>query len=156
MKTTGFLVCASVLGLAVLLVTTTRTWAADPKEKETTVQDKAQVGRGGGADENIKSDSDKNDPKVQRPAPPDKGGEKTRGLWAKLHVDNRTPWFVKIYTQKEYDGTIRPYGDGYIRYSPGRVTLYARADFTDGSVKTWGPRYVLMEAGEVTTWSLYP
>lgn len=90
-------------------------------------------------DENIKHDQTPNDPNAKVEAPPDKGGPKTRGMACHLHVDNRTPWYIYIYTDGDYRGEVSPYGDlvGYV--GCGDTTVYGRATFTDGSVKTWGP-----------------
>ena len=71
-----------------------------------------------------------------------------------MHVDNRTPYICKIFWSGEYLGTVGSYGDGYFYSSPGQATWYARADFTDGTTMSVGPRSGQVEAGEVYTWTI--
>src|SRR5580700_4493793 len=80
--------------------------------KKEAVTDKAKSGPQG-TDSNIKNDSDKNDPKAQIAAPPNKGG-KSRGAGpypCGVHVDNRTPWLIRIYVDGAYRGAVGSYGD---------------------------------------------
>jgi len=106
--------------------------------------DKAHKSRGAGQDPNIKHKSDSNDPKAMMPAPASKGGAKTRGNTCYLFIDNRTAWKVQFYADGDYEELIAPWGDAGYTFS-GTHTLYARADFTDGSVLTWGPRTATCE-----------
>jgi hypothetical protein len=119
--------------------------------KESASELNAEKSRGTAADANVKNDSDKNSKNDARPAPGDKGGEKTRGGVARLHVDNHTKWFLRCYTQGSYDGTISPYGDGYVNFrnAPGTVTLYLKAVFDDGTYFSWGPKEYRLVPGEV-------
>ncbi len=114
--------------------------------------DKAQKTRGGGPDENIKSKSMSNNPNAATPAPPDKGGEKTRG-YCRLHVDNQTPWIIWIYVDGYYVGAASTWGDAYGTYSEGAHKFYAVAEFDDGSRLTFGPRDVGFCGGPYT-WTL--
>jgi hypothetical protein len=121
-----------------------------------TEKDHAQKGRGaGGADSNIKNDSDANDPSKQMPAPGAKGGEKGKGQGDCVVVlDNRSPWYIRIYVDGNYRGTIAPWGDSYCYTGAGETLLYAVAPFTDGTKYTWGPRSVSCFGRY--TWQLYP
>jgi hypothetical protein len=119
-----------------------------------TVADKAQKGRGGGADDNIKNDSDKNDPNSTAPAPPSKGGPKGRAGLCAVTADNYTPWIIKVYVDGDYRGAVGRYDELSVLAISGTTRVYARADFTDGTVKTWGPRTFYCESGESYTWKL--
>jgi len=138
----------------VSIAQTTAKKAAPAKPKIGKVH--AQKSRGGGgADENIKSDSDANDPNKQMAAPANKGGERARGMDAcAVVVDNRTGWYVRIFVDGTYRGTIAPWGDAYCYTGAGTTKLYAVAPFTDGSKYTWGPGNV--ECYGRYTWQLYP
>lgn len=117
---------------------------------------KAQVGTAG-SDTNIKTDSDKNNPNMQTPAPPEKGGHSKRGagpIPCGLHIDNRTPWLARIYVDGNYRGTISQYGDLVGLTGNGATSLYAVAPFDDGSVRTWGPRVFNCSAGGSYTWQV--
>jgi len=118
------------------------------------VEDKATKSRGAGADENIKSHSDKNDPKASIPAPANKGGEKSRGGICGVKVSNWTPWKVQLFVDGDYIALVGPYGDVDVVTGSGVTRVYARADFTDGSVNYWGPRSFNCAAGEIYTWKL--
>jgi hypothetical protein len=76
-----------------------------------------------------------------RPAPPAKGGEAARGgaALARLTVDNWTPWYIDVYVDGEYGGTVGAFGDGYVWVGSGTRQLYARADFGDAPALEWGP-----------------
>jgi hypothetical protein len=119
-------------------------------------KDHAQKSRGaGGADENIKNDSDANDPGKQMPAPGAKGGEKSKGQAScAVVVDNRSAWYIRIYVDGTYRGTIAPWGDSYCYTGAGDTQLYAVATFTTGEKFTWGPRVV--SCYNRYTWQLFP
>jgi hypothetical protein len=71
-----------------------------------------------------------------------------------LHVDNQTPWTVDVYGSGVYIGTIGPFGDLGVYYTPGSLRLYAQANFADGSTLHWGPSYRSIISGRTSTWSL--
>ena len=116
----------------------------------------AQKGKGGGgADANIKNDSDANDADKQMPAPGNKGGEKSKGQSScAVIVDNRTGWYVRIYVDGTYRGTIAPWGDSYCYTGAGGTQLYGVATFTSGERFTWGPGVVSCYGSY--TWQLHP
>ncbi len=115
----------------------------------------AQKSRGGGgADQNIKSDSDANDPDKPMPAPGNKGGEKSKGQSScAVIIDNRTGWYIRIYVDGTYRGTVAPWGDSYCYTGAGGTQLYAVATFPDGSRYTWGPSTVNCYGS--FTWQLF-
>jgi hypothetical protein len=155
-------ITAGLLALGLLLGTSA--WAQDEKAagamagagKKETVVTKAQAGTTG-SDSNIKSDSDKNNPGAKTPAPAGKGGARKRGGGPSpcgLHIDNRTPWLMRIYVDGNYRGTVSAYGDLVGLTGNGATSLYAVAPFDDGSEKTWGPRVFNCSAGDVYTWQV--
>jgi hypothetical protein len=116
--------------------------AATPKAME----DKAHKSRGAGQDPNIKHKSEANDPNAKT--------AKTRAGGCILEINNQTPWKVQFYADGDYEELVGPWSQSRYRFS-GTYTLYARADFTDNSVLTWGPRTANCEApGLVYPWTL--
>ncbi len=127
---------------------------AAQKGKGKVTETHAQKSRGGGADENIKSDSETNSDSNKMPAPPKKGGARAKGAGAcAVVVDNRTAYLIRIYVDGTYRGTISPWGDAYCYTGSGATKLYAVALFDDGSRLTWGPNVV--NCGDTYTWRLY-
>lgn len=101
---------------------------------------KAPATRGAEPDANIKSDKQTNDPSAKSEAPSKKGGAATRGGGnCEVRLDNRTNLLIKIYVDGIYRGTLSPYGDGVVYVGVGSTSVYARADFEDGSYLYWGP-----------------
>jgi hypothetical protein len=93
---------------------------------------------------------------MKAPMPADKGG-KTRGagpLPCGVHIDNRTSWFIRIYVDGDYKGTVNQYGDLTGITGNGPTSVYAVALFDDGSEKYWGPHVFDCEAGATYTWRL--
>lgn len=73
-----------------------------------------------------------------------------------VRFDNRTDLYIATYTDGNSTGTLGPWGDVYAYAVAGPTRLYARADFTDGSVTTWGPTMVDCPAGGTYHWRLHP
>jgi hypothetical protein len=120
------------------------------------VKDTAQKSRGdGAADENITSRSVENDPNPEAapPAPPEKGGEKTRG-GCYLTVDNHTSWKIQIFVNGNYVGLVSPWGTANGYQSASNFRVYAVATFTNGDELTWGPRVVSCSGSY--KWNLWP
>ena len=145
-----FLHSLLALGLALALASGVALAQAHPKSATT----KAAQSRGdsGAKDENIKQDRAPNDPNAKIEAPPEKGGPKTRQAACRIHIDNRTPYYVDIYTDGNYRGQVSPFGDSFGWVGCGDTIFYGRATFTDGSVKTWGPSTYYVDG--TFTWSL--
>lgn len=119
-------------------------------------QDKAQTARGSAeADPNVKNAMTPNDPKANTPAPGKKGGQKTRGMACFVTFDNYTPWSVEAYVDGSFVGIVPAWGDLDAVTGNGGTSIYARARFTDGSMKYWGPR-VGMCVNDAFTWELHP
>ena len=128
--------------------------AGEKKAAASTSTDKSKKSRGGGEDSNIKSKAPQNDPgKLGTPTPK----EKTRGggpSYCRLHVDSRVNAYVNIYVDGDFRGTVSPGGDAYGYTGNGGTTLYGRAEFTDGSTASWGPRVINCEGAY--NWTIMP
>jgi len=122
--------------------------------------DKAKQAAAGESDTNVKNDvatNSKSGPAA--PAPPDKGGEKGKGLgpgYAEVVFNNYSPWYVKCYVDGNYRGTVAPWGALNFPTGNGPTLLYARADFDDGGSYRWGPRQFLYYSGYQYQWRLNP
>lgn len=120
--------------------------------------DKAQQTAAGESDANIKTEmatNSKSGPAA--PAPPDKGGEKGKGFglgYVEVTFNNFSPWYVKCYVDGNYRGTVAPWGALTFPTGNGATTLYARADFDDGSTYRWGPRQFFYYSGYRYQWRL--
>jgi len=127
-----------------------------PTQPGRVVHTKGVKSRGAATDPNIKRDSlPANHAGTTMPAPPSKGGAKTRGaVSGTLHVDNRTSWVIRIYVDGDYVGVVGRYGDSYGYYGCADRTLYARAYFEDGTWIAWGP--VRRDLCDNYTWELDP
>ena len=123
------------------------------EKKDQTVTDKATKSRGKSdvKDPNIKSDSDTNKANANAPAPPNKGGT-ARGAACTIHIDNRTPYYIRIYVDGDYKGQVGPWGDGITYAIAGPTRLYGKALFDDGTSSSWGPR--IAECYGSYTWIL--
>jgi hypothetical protein len=128
--------------------------AAQAKPKAKTIETKSAQSRGATADPNVKNDDVKNKPGNEMAAPPSKGGDKSRGAAVgNLHVDNRTPWYIRIYVDGNLRGTLSPWGDWYSWGGCEAYALYAVARFDDGSSRTWGPVQTNGDCGD-QRWTL--
>jgi len=135
-------------GLVALLVLASygalsgRANASEPqKPKVIELKGTKSTTRGEGADPNIKSEKETNDPASPMAAPEKKGGAKTRGgFLCEVRFDNRTAWFIKLYVDGNFKGTIGPWGDAVAYAFPGETRVYGRANFDDGSYISWGPQ----------------
>jgi len=133
-----------VVLFAVLAFTTFAAFADGPITVTTKGEqaDKAAVAKGTGEDENIKSKAVSNDPKKEVKPPAHKAAEGAeKGTFCGIVVDNWTDLKIQIYVDGNYEGLVGPWGDLFTVTICGRTKLYARADFDDGSVETWGPRW---------------
>lgn len=116
----------------------------DDKQKKDVIELKAQRGeatRGGEKDPNVKEEEKPNNPNAETSPPAAKAGN-TRGAVAgcRVELDNSTQWRIKIYVDGIYRGTMAAWDDAYVYVAPGLTTVYARADFDDGSILRWGPK----------------
>ena len=142
-------VCTAFFGLPL--------YAQQPAAKKRADAHPSQARGATASDANVKSDTVTNSATAKVEPPPSKGGARTRGAGARveaLHIDNRTPWYIRIYVDGDYVGLVSPYGDAYGEYSCATHRLYARAFFDDGSFKTWGGTDADLCGG--FTWRLWP
>ena len=127
------------------------------KSKPKVIELKAQKPTTRGEDPNIKDDKETNDPNSQLVAPEQKGGAKTRGGGScEVRFDNRTRWFVKLYVDGTYRGTISPYGDGVAYTGSGSTRVYGRAQFDNGDYLYWGPNDYSCYSGEYIYFKMNP
>lgn len=95
----------------------------------------------GASDPNIKEDETPNDPNTKRRPPAAKGGNSKGASYdCEVQFDNRTDLNIKTYVNGRYRGTLGGYDDAYLYIFPGYITVYGRADFSDGSYLYWGPQ----------------
>jgi hypothetical protein len=130
--------------------------ATEAHGKKEVVKETAKTRKSGSEDTNIKNDSDKNQPDTQRVPPANKGG-KSRGsgpLACGVHVDNRTPWLIRVFVDGTYVGTVNQYGDLSGITGNGATAVYAVALFDNGSERYWGPHLFNCSAGDIYTWRL--
>lgn len=108
-----------------------------------------------GANPNIKTRRAPNDATRIAKAPVEKGGAATKGAYGSVSVDNWTGYYIDIYMDGDYIGTVSPWGEASGTFPTGTHTLYAYAEFSDGSSLEWGPRTVRVTSGGYT-WKLTP
>jgi hypothetical protein len=151
-KRMSVFLCANMVITAGLVALT----AQQTEPKREVVEAKSQTARGG-EDPNIKTTTRVNNVKAAEvPAPPSKGGETPRGQvrTCDVHIDNRTPWYIHVYIDGTYSGLLPPWGDLYDRAIAGPTIFYGRANFDDGSSRTWGPWKFPCPPGTLYTWRL--
>lgn len=122
-----------------------------------TIKATAQAGKAG-ADPNVKKADVTNDSKAAAGKAPAHRGATTRGFGpgvCGVVAENWTSLYVKIYVDGTYRGTLGPWDEGVVFTGSGATTMYARADFTDGSYKYWGPSIVNCPRGGRHTWELH-
>lgn len=160
MKMKATLLAVVGLVLAITLISTTQSAASQNSNSSTTQTNanrtspsrkagqprvtelkatKGETSRG--ADANIKQSKETNDPNATMDPPRSKGGATTRGQggYCEVRFDNRTKWYIKLYVDGDYRGTLSPYGDAVVYALAGSTRVYARADFDDGTYLYWGP-----------------
>lgn len=118
---------------------------------------KGEASRGGEADPNIKDSKETNDPGAQMDAPPSKGGATTRGGgYCEVQFDNRSRWYIKLFVDGSYRGTLSPFGDAVVFVQSGSTSVYARADFEDGTFYRWGPSTYSCGPGQYIPFRMLP
>ena len=133
-------------GCAIALLTVSPAHAQQPKVKGT--ETRGTKARGAGEDQNIKIPRALNKPGAMAA----EGGEKTRGAISEVHANNHnTPWYIDVYLNGAYCGTVQPGGDLWCYVASGDNRLYAVAPFDDGSKLTWGPIAAYLDGEYVWT-----
>ena len=69
-------------------------------------------------------------------------------------IDNWTGYYIDIYVDNSYRGTVSPWDKKTTWAIPGSTKLYAKAVFDDGSYLYWGPSTTT--TGYQYTWKLNP
>ncbi len=143
---------ALTVACAIALTATAWVYAQDKKGAAQTIKSKSVRTRG--ADSNIKQAQVKNVEGKPAPAPPGKGGAKTRGQAAVgiLHVDSRSGYYVDVYLDGRAAGTVGPWGDLYVGCTATTWEFYARAP---GTSHTWGPSTIRIPADGTHHLKLY-
>ena len=77
---------------------------------------------------------------------------KTRGKRGELHVDNMTGYYIDLYGNGDFLGTVGPYGDHYTSWSSGTLRFYAKSA---GGTSAWGPRTYTMDVDTTVTLDSY-
>lgn len=132
------------------------------KKKEEVIELNAMKieSRGEEADKNIKNDSSLNEMNNKMDAPAEKmgasrGSSAAHPYYCEVHTDNYTSYYIKIYVDGSYRGTVPPYGNILYYAYPGATEVYAKADFTNGSSLSWGPRNYSCDENEYITFKMY-
>ena len=68
-------------------------------------------------------------------------------------IDNWTEYYIDVYINGKYRGTVAPWDKRVTWAIPGENTIYAKAVFKDGSYFYWGPRTTT--TGYTYTWELH-
>lgn len=101
--------------------------------------DMSKMEKSRGADPNVKvgkrTNGDGQESKSVQSA--DKGARGGGGCTALF--DNHTGNYVYCYVDGYLEGYIAPWANGTVSIANGTTSLYAVAEFTDGSKTTWGP-----------------
>ena len=105
---------------------------AQKKDKKEIVVQKQQLEKSRGDNPNIKEGKPEVDEPV--PAPPSKGGEKSRGTVCMIDFDNWTGYYVDVYVDGYFKGTLAPWGDGSVTVYSGYTTIYCE---TAGKTYYW-------------------
>jgi len=87
-------------------------------------------------------------------APTSSRGEVYGANYSDVVVDNWTGYYIDIYVNGNYRGTVSPYDKRVTWAIPGTNTLYGKAVFNDGSYLYWGPK--VTSTGYTYTWKLNP
>jgi hypothetical protein len=121
-----------------------------PKLKKETVNSKPVSTPDSKVDELQRPVNDKN-----KPAPPSTSRGDVYGPdYSDVVIDNWTGYYIDIYVNGNYRGTVSPYDKRVTWAIPGTNTLYAKAVFNDGSYLYWGPKVTY--TGYSYTWKLNP
>ena len=100
----------------------------------------------------------KNAPKVpatlkmmsKKPAPPSKGGKKTKAVYFTVNVDSHVNRYVNVWVDDDYAGVVGPYGNLYETAVSGPTHVYCE----DAYGNYWN--FNIYATGGTYTVSLYP
>ncbi|MCC6722481.1 MAG: hypothetical protein IT243_09790 [Bacteroidia bacterium] len=112
------------------------TASAQNSSKDGGSGDVTKMEKSRGADPNITVTSRKNgDGQESRVVDKNSRG----GTGCKALFDNHTSYYIYCYVDGKLEGYVAPWGNGQVDVSNGTTSLYAVAEFNDGSKTTWGP-----------------
>jgi hypothetical protein len=95
-----------------------------------------------------------NDKSKPAAAPKKAMGEVYGSDYSDVVIDNWTGYYIDIYVNGNFRGTIAPYDEKVTWAIPGSNTLYGKATFRDGTYYYWGPKSTV--TGYSYTWKLNP
>jgi hypothetical protein len=129
------------------------THAADSKhDKELKATDIGSASKAiSGKDANVKTEEPKGDDPKAKSENPREG--KRQAAAAAIRVENNTPWHLHVYVNGDYEGTLSPWSYVDIPFTTGKVTVYARVNFDNGTYVPYGPHTIYLNAGDVYTWN---
>lgn len=119
-----------MMTLVVFAVATTKINAQPPANKKLVEVDAKKVDKSRGtnmANPNIKSDAPTTDIAAKKPT-------KTRGTYCTVYLTNYTGYYVKVYLDGYYKGTLGPYESGEVTAYSGYKTVYC---ITTGGTYDW-------------------
>jgi hypothetical protein len=125
------LILSSITLMAVLMLTTNSADAQSKNLKKEKAELKA-ISTPSDAVANLKRpENDKDHPQ-----------EKSRGdvygdSYSDIIIDNWTGWYIDVYVDDSYRGSIGPWEKKVTWAVPGNTKIYAKATFTNGSYKYW-------------------
>ncbi len=134
---------------AFLVCSVTASVAQDKERKQETIESKRVTEKSKEVDKLKKPGNDKK-PKAE----PKSRGDVYGPNYSDIVVDNYTGWYIDIYVDDEYRGTLAPYDRRVTWAVPGNTKLYGKAVFDDGSYYYWGP--INPETNYEYTWNLHP
>jgi hypothetical protein len=102
------------------------TQAQTKPRKDVTVEGKL-ANKTRGKNPNIKNDEPTVDTPMTRPAA-------TRGALCKVHFDNYTGLYIKIYVDGNFKGTLAPWDDGWVTVYNGYTRIYC---ISSGGSREW-------------------
>jgi hypothetical protein len=116
------------------------------------VSDKGSMMRG--SNDAAKKGTDVNVAGKEAPAPPSKTKGATRGERdCTVKVDNWKGYYIRVYMNGDYVGSVGPWSAGTIELSQGVAELEGYAVFDDGSALKFGPNSFRCSEGSYT-WTL--
>lgn len=71
--------------------------------------------------------------------------------------DNHTSFYIYCYVDGSLEGYVAPWATGSVSVANGTTSLYAVAEFNDGSKTTWGPvsKYCSYQTYEMEVYDTY-
>jgi hypothetical protein len=83
-----------------------------------------------------------------------KNGEKTRGIEERLYVVNKTGYYIRVFLDYRYVGTVYPYHTATMWVGAAPFTTTRLSGDAPGTTITWGPTLIPQRASTYT-WTLY-